>query len=96
RRAWADADHFSLERFQGEMLTDGWQAKHEEYATFIRGKHRCPGRHFAKQELLVMLEAFIRHYHVELAEGMPSEPVGLKFSITLQPETPIQVCVRQR
>lgn len=78
-----------------DMLSDLWQRQHPEcMTTFAGGKHVCPGRHFAKQEILLFLTTLIPKFKISL---VPTDvPVQLKFCISLETENPIYVYLTPR
>jgi len=96
-KEWENPTTFDPSRFKtsgsrkDNMLSDAWQIGHDKYATFIGGIHRCPGRHFGKQELLINIALFIMRYKIVLKDQYHNEPVDLKFCITLHPKDPIKV-----
>ncbi len=94
--AWENPAEFIPERFKEEsnpqenMLHDSWQIANAVYGTFLGGIHRCPGRHFAKQEILLLIANFIQNYNIELA-NREAEAARVKFCITLQPKEKIVI-----
>lgn len=83
-------DHFAEEKDR----SDTQQLKDPRYLTFLGGIHRCPGRHFAKQELMILIAKFLMRFKI-YPENPHAPPTGLKFNITLQPETPIYVIIEE-
>ena len=81
---------FKPERFTEEMLTDSWQVRNPRYLTFLGGIHRCPGRFFGKQEILLFLSHFIMNYKITLPEEEHGG-IDLKLCITLRPKDPVNV-----
>lgn len=92
-KVWENPTQFDPERFKKSenRLDDLWQVEHSEYLPFLGGIHRCPGRHFGKLELLILIALFIMHYEITPENPLIFEPVDLKFSVTLKPTTPIKV-----
>jgi cytochrome P450 len=96
-RNWDQPSTFNPNRFkksdtnENNMLSDGWQIRNHQYAEFAGGIHRCPGRHFGKQELLINIAKLILRNKIVLANPEEKEPAGVKFCITLQPKRSIMV-----
>lgn len=96
---WEEPDKFNPERFSEKLLSDGTQFVTSKYMPFLRGVHRCPGRFFAKQEVMVFLSQLILNYEVsrdvvEFKEMSRLESTGLKLNITLHPKNPIMVNIK--
>lgn len=84
---WKNPNDFNPKRFTAERRKDSWQVMNPQYGTFAGGGHRCPGRHFAKQELAILLAEILFNFRVEAT----APPPQFKFNITLQPKTPINI-----
>jgi cytochrome P450 len=60
------ADTFWAERFltpEGQFSLDGKQGRYMPYGM---GEHMCPGRHFAKYEMLLTFAVFVDRFEIEL------------------------------
>ncbi|KAH7906708.1 cytochrome P450 [Hygrophoropsis aurantiaca] len=72
-----DADRFDPFRFADLRAEDGEAMKHQmvstnpDFLSFGHGRHACPGRFFAANELKTMLAHVVMAYDVKLADGAP-------------------------
>jgi len=89
---WEDPQEWRPSRFDEEKRSDGWQTRNQKYLSFISGIHRCPGRHFAKQELALLAATFLLKHEIKLSGEVPN-PMQFKFGITLQPRETLHATV---
>ncbi|OSX67133.1 hypothetical protein POSPLADRAFT_1051288 [Postia placenta MAD-698-R-SB12] len=61
---------FSEMRMEGDAIRKQYVNTSREFITFGHGKHACPGRFFAVNELKAMMAYIILHYDVKLEEGI--------------------------
>ncbi|KAH7906709.1 cytochrome P450 [Hygrophoropsis aurantiaca] len=72
-----DADRFDPFRFADLRTEDGEAMKHQmvstnpDFLSFGHGRHACPGRFFAANELKTMLAHVVMAYDVKLEDGAP-------------------------
>lgn len=60
------------------------------------GKLMCPGRHLAKQEMIVSVAVFATYFDVELLDGVPPMSQGY-FGVGLQPPAgPVRARLRRK
>ncbi|KJA16226.1 hypothetical protein HYPSUDRAFT_47536 [Hypholoma sublateritium FD-334 SS-4] len=87
---YPDADTFDGFRFSEKREGDGEGIKHQmvalshDYITFGTGRHACPGRFFAVNELKAMLAHILMTYDVKLPENTPRPP-NIWFQTTCSP-----------
>ncbi|KAH9919404.1 cytochrome P450 [Fomitopsis serialis] len=76
-RSYENPDVFDPFRFSDMRNEDDARIKHQfvstspEYVAFGGGKHACPGRFFAVNELKVMMVYTLLHYDVKFEDGQP-------------------------
>lgn len=89
RLYWPDPDAFQPERFlaQPEGSLD------HRYIPFGAGPRRCPGRHFALAEAVLMLAAIAQRYRLRLRPCQSVEPLG---RITLRPRAGLSMTIEPR
>ncbi|CAI6093148.1 unnamed protein product [Clonostachys chloroleuca] len=63
---------------------------------FGHGKHACPGRFFAANELKVILCHLLVKYDWKVGPNAPAEPEPLKYSFALQADPWAQVYLKRR
>ncbi|KAL7273858.1 hypothetical protein RUND412_003256 [Rhizina undulata] len=89
-----DAFRFSKMREQ-----EGQGAKHqmvsttEEYLAFGHGKHACPGRFFATNELKLLMSHIILNYDFKLEEG--SRPDNIYFGSSCIPNARVELLFKK-
>jgi cytochrome P450 len=66
-----------------------------EYLAFGHGRHACPGRFFAANELKIMLAHIVATYDVALADG-GTRPQSLRFATSVVPDPRAKVMFRRR
>jgi cytochrome P450 len=62
---------------------------------FGLGKHACPGRFFAAQEIKVILSYLLLHYEIKLRDG-EGRPRPVVFMMTKSPSQTAEVLFRRR
>ncbi|KAI1366518.1 cytochrome P450 [Xylaria arbuscula] len=62
---------------------------------FGLGKHACPGRFFAAQEIKIILSYLLLHYDIKLRDG-EARPKPLVFMMTKSPSQTAEVLFRRR
>ncbi|KAF8964278.1 cytochrome P450 [Flammula alnicola] len=65
------------------------------YVTFGTGRHACPGRFFAVNELKAMLAHVLLTYDVKLPDDGP-RPENVWFQVGCSPNSTAQVIFRKR
>jgi len=76
-RFYPNPEEFQAFRFSDMREKEGEGLKHqavmitEEWINFGGGRHACPGRFFAVNEVKGMLAYIILNYDVKLADGQP-------------------------
>ncbi|KIL61367.1 hypothetical protein M378DRAFT_82564 [Amanita muscaria Koide BX008] len=65
------------------------------YILFGHGRHACPGRFFAANELKVMLAHVLLNYDVQVASG-GGRPANRVFGQKTMPDPTAQVMFRKR
>jgi len=96
---YTDASQFDGFRF--ERMGDGERAKHQlenidtNYVLFGQGRHACPGRFFASNEIKTMLAYVLLNYDVKMANG-DERPRNLAFGLAHIPNPSAEVMFRKR
>ncbi|KZT64524.1 cytochrome P450 [Daedalea quercina L-15889] len=94
-------DVFDAFRFARMRADDGEGTRHQmvatstDYITFGHGRHACPGRFFAANELKAMLAHVVMTYDVK-AERPGEMPNQRWFGTTLVPDRKAEVLFRKR
>ncbi|RDX42957.1 cytochrome P450 [Lentinus brumalis] len=98
---YPNANVFDGFRFSRMRERDGEGTKHQfvntsvEYVPFGHGKHACPGRFFAANELKAMLAYIVLHYDLKSA-GDGGRPPNVHIGTTVLPAMDGQVMFRKR
>ncbi|KAI9060502.1 cytochrome P450 [Trametes sanguinea] len=98
---YEDANVFDPFRFARQREAEGGSAKHQfattsvDYVPFGHGKHACPGRFFAANELKAMLAYIVLNYDIKLG-GDGKRPPNFHWGWTVLPEPNAEVFFRKR
>ncbi|KAM6493880.1 Cytochrome P450 [Amanita muscaria] len=98
---YVDANNFDGFRFEKMRNGEGMENKHQvvsldfNYILFGHGRHACPGRFFAANELKVMLAHVLWNYDVQMANG-GGRPANRVFGQNSMPNPTAQVMFRKR
>ncbi|KIL66539.1 hypothetical protein M378DRAFT_160521 [Amanita muscaria Koide BX008] len=98
---YPDADNFDGFRFEKMRNGEGMENRHQivsldlNYMLFGHGRHACPGRFFAANELKAMLAHILLNYDVQMANG-GGRPANLAVGSTTIPNPTAQVMFRKR
>ncbi|KAI0329481.1 cytochrome P450 [Cubamyces sp. BRFM 1775] len=98
---YADADVFDPWRFSRQREREGEAMKHQyvntsiDYVSFGHGKHACPGRFFAANELKAMLAYLVLNFDMKL-EGDAKRPENVYWGPTVVPSPTAHVLFRKR
>jgi len=96
-----DPDVFSPWRFADARVREGDSGKHTmvstsaEYHPFGHGRHACPGRFFAANELKLMMVHLVTTYDIKL-ENEGVLPPTMNFGTGLMPNMKAKVLFRKR
>ncbi|RDX42959.1 cytochrome P450 [Lentinus brumalis] len=98
---YADPNVFDAFRFSRLREHEGEGTKHQfvntsiDYVPFGHGKHACPGRFFAANELKAMLAWIVLNYDMKI-EGDGERPANFYLGPTVLPPMEGQVMFRKR
>ncbi|KAJ3011693.1 hypothetical protein NUW54_g2086 [Trametes sanguinea] len=98
---YADSDVFDPWRFSRMREADGEGTKHQfvntslDYISFGHGKHACPGRFFAANELKSLMAFIILNYDLKLG-GDGSRPQNLYWALNVIPAPKGTILFRKR
>ncbi|KAI8990628.1 cytochrome P450 [Trametes punicea] len=98
---YADADVFDPFRFSRMREQDGDGTKGQfvnstlDYFSFGHGKHACPGRFFASNELKSLLAFIILNYDMKLS-GDGSRPKNIYLALTVIPAPKGKILFKKR
>ncbi|KAH9895701.1 cytochrome P450 [Cubamyces lactineus] len=98
---YADADVFDPWRFSRQREREGEAKKHQyvntsvDYIPFGHGKHACPGRFFAANELKAMLAYIALNFDMKL-DGDGRRPENIYWGPTVIPSPDARVLFRKR
>ncbi|KAF9237102.1 cytochrome P450 [Melanogaster broomeanus] len=100
-KIYENADMFDPFRFANMRDEDGEGVKHQfvstgpEYLPFGHGKHACPGRFFAANELKSMLAHIVMWYDIKLEDGA-SSPQCMRIGTAIAADPNAKVVFRKR
>ncbi|CDO73010.1 hypothetical protein BN946_scf185007.g64 [Trametes cinnabarina] len=98
---YADSEVFDPFRFSRMREADGEGTKHQfvntslDYIPFGHGKHACPGRFFAANELKSLLAYIILNYDLKLG-GDGSRPQNIYWALNVIPAPNGKILFRKR
>jgi len=98
---WANAKTFDGHRFLNMRQHPGEEAKHQfvstskEMINFGHGKHACPGRFFAANEIKIALLTLLTYYDMRLLPGS-NVPAAVENGVTRSPNPKWQIQYRPR
>ncbi|KAF8330118.1 cytochrome P450, partial [Amanita rubescens] len=98
---YTDASKFDGFRFEKMGDREGESAKHQfdtlgtNYFLFGQGRHACPGRFFASNEVKTMLAYVLLNYDVKMANG-DERPRNLNIGLSNIPNPSAEVIFRKR
>jgi len=98
---YTDPSKFDGFRFEKMGDREGECVKHQldtidaDYFLFGQGRHACPGRFFASNELKTMLAHVLLNYDVKMANG-DERPRNLSIGLSNLPNPSAEVMFRQR
>ncbi|KAI0640730.1 cytochrome P450 [Trametes meyenii] len=98
---YADPELFDPFRFARMREEEGGATRHQfvntsvDYMPFGHGKHACPGRFFAANELKAMLAYIVLHYDLKLPDGT-EPPVNSYDALSVMPAPKGKVMFRKR
>ncbi|KAJ3478571.1 hypothetical protein NLI96_g9660 [Meripilus lineatus] len=99
---YSDPEVFDPWRFADLREEEGEGLKHQmvstslEYIPFGHGKHACPGRFFAANELKGMLAHLVMTYDVMLPPEQEGVPNTLSFEFNYVPNPSVEILFRKR
>ena len=88
---WADIRQDDAESLKHQMVATGSTLLH-----FGHGKHACPGRFFAANELKAMLAHLVLEYDVRFKEGESRLPSLVVEHNILPPQMQLEIRKRQK
>ncbi|EIW87324.1 cytochrome P450 [Coniophora puteana RWD-64-598 SS2] len=100
-KSYKDASEFDPFRFSDIREGEGEGVKHQfvstnaEYLPFGHGRHACPGRFFAANELKSMFAHIVMTYDVKLGEG-EERPANFNLGSACSPNPTAKVWFRKR
>ena len=64
---------------------------------FSHGKHACPGRFFAANEIKVITAYMIMNFDIKAAKGMEGKrPESIPFGHNLSPDPTVEILIKRR
>jgi len=100
-RSYENPDVFDPFRFADMRNEDEARIKHQfvstspEYVAFGGGKHACPGRFFAVNELKVMMAYTLLNYDVKFEDGQPRPKNSSRWNSVVPPRKDVLFRKRQ-
>ncbi|KAF8575896.1 cytochrome P450 [Ramaria rubella] len=79
----------------GQGMTNQFVATNPDYISFGHGKHACPGRFFAANELKAVMAHLVLNYDIKL-ENEGTRPPNMWFALQCMPNIMAGVMVRRR
>lgn len=94
------------EKFDGHRFYDlrqqpGSESKHQfvttsnDHISFGHGKHACPGRFFASNEIKITLMHLLTKYDMKFPEGQ-TKPRMIPRAVSMQPNPDFKILIRRR
>ena len=101
---WENPDEFHGFRFAELRSASKTDANKFQFATtspansmyFGHGKHDCPGRFFASNEIKTIVAYLIRKYDIKAAPNSEKRPESLKFASRVVPNPNISIMMKKR
>jgi cytochrome P450 len=100
---WQNPDEFDGFRFAKLRDQEGQPHKYQFVTTnsshsmaFGHGKHACPGRFFAANEIKTISAYLIRHYDLKAPDDWNGRPASLIFGHNLSPNPMLNILMRRR
>lgn len=95
-------DQFDGLRFYRLRQKPGNESKHQFVTTnsqnliFGHGKHACPGRFFASNEIKIFLLYTLLNYEMRLPDGKTERPTNIMRGVTCMPDPTVEIEFRKR
>ncbi|KAI0468424.1 cytochrome P450 [Xylaria cf. heliscus] len=80
-----------LKRRQDAVKASQFVQSSQEHNAFGGGRHLCPGRFFANNELKLCLAHIITKYDIRLRDGYESKSMNFGFYVVIDPFTQLEV-----
>lgn len=101
---WDEPDKFKGFRFADMRAESKENANRYQFVTtnpnhsmaFGHGKHACPGRFFAGNEIKVIAAFLLKHYDIKAAPGHEKRPESLEFGINTNVDPNVEILARKR
>ncbi|CAN8095188.1 unnamed protein product [Discula destructiva] len=101
-RYFPDPELFDALRFYRMRMRGGEEANRHQFTSisdtnmnFGAGKHACPGRFFAGNEVKMILAYFLINYDIKLKDG-ESRPKGMMLMMSKSPDPNAEILFRRR
>ena len=73
-----------------------WSASNLQSMAFGYGRHACPGRFFAGNEIKLIIIELLMKYDIKFEDSRKERPANLAFETQLVPNRHVKVLVRKR
>lgn len=73
-----------------------WASSNLENMAFGYGRHACPGRFFAGNEIKLIMITLLMNYDFKFEDSRKERPVSMAFETQLVPDHGVKVLVRTR
>ncbi|KAK2594258.1 hypothetical protein QQS21_008037 [Conoideocrella luteorostrata] len=90
---WDGARSFNKRKLEGQENAAQFVTTGPDHLAFGHGKHACPGRFFAANEIKILLVHILLKYDFKLHDR---KPVTRRFGLTLGTDVSVKVDVRRR
>ncbi|GME27393.1 hypothetical protein N0V90_012135 [Neofusicoccum parvum] len=100
-KLWETPEQFDGLRFlrlreqTQEKSSHQFVTANSDYLFWGLGKHACPGRFFASNEIKTLLAMFLLEYDLSLPKGISQRPENLGFGSNIMPNPTAQLLVRK-
>jgi cytochrome P450 len=100
-KVYPNAEKFDGHRFYNLRQQPGSESKHQfvttsnDHISFGHGKHACPGRFFASNEIKVSLVHTLTKYDMKFVDD-ETRPKCLEIGVSMAPDPRSQILIRKR
>jgi cytochrome P450 len=106
-RQWDPAVYENPEKFDGHRFYDmrqkaGNESKFQfvstgdDYIPFGHGKHACPGRFFASNEIKIIISQLLMKYDIKFADGLTTRPKPKQIGSDLMTDPDMKILFKAR
>lgn len=91
-----DPSRFLRLRSEGDKNSHQFATSNVDYLHWGQGRHACPGRFFASNEIKTILSKLLLNYDFQLADKEAGRPKNFVFGTSINPNPMAEVLIRSR